>query len=52
MEEIEAAIGETAELIPGGAGIFDVERDGELVYSKGKTGRFPNEGELAELLAS
>lgn len=51
MEEIEGAIGVSAELIPGGSGIFDVEKDGELIYSKSDTGRFPEDGELAGLLA-
>ncbi len=35
--------------IPGGRGQFDVIRDGELVFSKHQTGRFP---EHAEILAA
>ncbi|HCP33421.1 MAG: Rdx family protein [SAR324 cluster bacterium] len=38
------------ELIEGSNGIFDVEIDGKLVFSKYKTARFPNDGELAELV--
>ena len=41
-----------AELIRGGGGIFDVEVDGRLVFSKHQTGRFPNPGEVASLIAS
>ena len=41
-----------AELIPGGGGIFDVVADGELVYSKFKTGSFPDEGQVVALLAT
>ena len=40
----------TAELIEGDKGIFDVEADGELIYSKYRTGRFPRQGELAKAL--
>ena len=36
--------------MPEGKGIFDVELDGKLIYSKYKTGRFPNEGEVTQLL--
>jgi len=30
-------------LIPGGGGCFELSLDGELVYSKLKTGKFPEE---------
>jgi selenoprotein W-related protein len=29
----------TVELIPSGGGVFEVARDGELIYSKKQTGR-------------
>ena len=35
-----------AVLVPGGGGIFDVEVDGALVYSKHQTGQFPDETAL------
>ena len=38
------------ELEPGRGGCFEVSVDEELIYSKGETGRFPEEGELAKLL--
>jgi selT/selW/selH-like putative selenoprotein len=38
------------ELIEGANGIFDVHKDGELVYSKQETGRFPEPEEVVELL--
>lgn len=50
--EIEEATGQKSELVAGGGGIFDVERDGELLYTKAKTGRFPHPGEIANLLKS
>ncbi len=39
-------------LIPGGGGVFDVRLDGELVFSKHETGRFPNLGEIADAVRS
>jgi len=36
------------ELIEGGKGIFDVKLDGELVYSKYETGRFPENDEVLD----
>ena len=39
-----------AELLPGGKGIFDVVVDGELIYSKYETGRFPEDEEVLSQL--
>jgi selT/selW/selH-like putative selenoprotein len=36
--------------IPGEKGQFDVLRDGELVFSKQETGRFPEQGEILATL--
>jgi len=44
--------GVEATAIPGGKGQFDVLRDGELVYSKHDTGRFPDEAEIASLVGA
>ena len=38
------------ELIPSGGGRFDVVVDGHLVYSKYKTGVFPDENRLVDEL--
>ena len=38
------------DLIKGSNGVFDVEIDGKVVYSKHTTGRFPNRGELLMLI--
>ena len=43
---LEEALGVKATLIPQGRGIFDVEVDGELMYSKFETGEFPDEERL------
>ena len=39
------------ELIEGGGGIFDVKKDGELIYSKHETGRFPEHDEITDMLS-
>jgi predicted Rdx family selenoprotein len=44
------ASGIPATALPGGKGQFDVIRDGELVFSKHETGRFPEDGEILTAL--
>ena len=44
------AFGNEAFLIEGAGGIFDVNVDGKLVYSKHETGDFPDEEALIEEL--
>ena len=44
--KIKSALGEDASLIGGTGGIFDVNVDGKLVYSKHETGDFPDEDKL------
>jgi selenoprotein W-related protein len=36
-------------LVMGSKGVFDVEVDGELLYSKYRAGRHANDGEVLEL---
>jgi selT/selW/selH-like putative selenoprotein len=38
--------------LPGGKGQFDVIRDGETVFSKRETGRFPEHDEILAALES
>jgi selenoprotein W-related protein len=40
---------DTLTLATGSKGVFDVEVDGELLYSKHATGRHANPGEVLEL---
>jgi selenoprotein W-related protein len=47
---IQGETGVEAELIPGGNGIFDVVADGERVFSKHETGRFPQNEEVLSRL--
>lgn len=37
-------------LVPGDGGCFEVERDGVLVFSKLAAERFPEDGEILEIL--
>ena len=37
-------------MIPSSGGVFEVSIDGDLIYSKKALGRFPEEGEVLELL--
>ena len=40
-----------SELIKGSGGNFDVRLDGELIFSKKASGRFPQPGEVTAALA-
>jgi selenoprotein W-related protein len=44
--DLESAFGESSELIQSSGGVFEVERDGTLLFSKKATGRFPEDGEV------
>ncbi|MFN3432386.1 MAG: Rdx family protein [Candidatus Sericytochromatia bacterium] len=48
--ELKSTLGVEAELIEGSRGVFDVRRDGTLIYSKYETDRFPRAGEVPALL--
>lgn len=37
-------------LIPSSGGVFEVTIDGDLIYSKKALGRFPEDGEVLDLL--
>lgn len=39
-------------LIKSGGGVFEIERGGDLVYSKRATGRFPTEDEVSALTSA
>ncbi len=48
--ELKKEFSVDAELAPGSHGIFDVNVDGKLVYSKFKTGSFPEPGEVSQIM--
>jgi predicted Rdx family selenoprotein len=47
--EIENATGLKAVLVGGGGGIFEIRRDGEVLFAKERGGAFPGAGEAAAL---
>jgi selenoprotein W-related protein len=49
---IRDALDLEAELIEGSGGVFEVELDGDLIFSKKRTGRFPAEGEVEGAIES
>jgi len=49
---IEKNFNTKAELVPGGGGIFDVEVDGQMLFSKHAESRFPEESEIISALQS
>ena len=48
--ELKKTLGVEAKLTPGSKGIFDVYKNGDLIFSKFSTGRFPDKGEITKLL--
>ncbi|RMF78321.1 MAG: SelT/SelW/SelH family protein [Nitrospirae bacterium] len=49
--ELADRFGVQPELVRGAGGVFEVTVDGELLFSKRATGRFPEAGEVAERIA-
>ena len=49
--EIETATGKEVILIGGGGGIFEIRKDGEIIWKKERGGSFPADGEGAALFA-
>jgi predicted Rdx family selenoprotein len=50
-ERLEKLGAREIELRTGKSGQFDVTVDGQLKYTRSKTGRFPTDGEIEDLLA-
>jgi len=50
-DEIERRFGVKTELKEGSGGVFDVEVDEELIFSKHELGRFPGPGEVEGMIA-
>jgi selenoprotein W-related protein len=44
--DLEKTFGSSVQIIESSGGVFEVERDGVLLYSKKALGRFPEEGEV------
>jgi len=48
--ELKRDLGVESTLLPGGGGVFDVSADGKIVFSKKAVGRFPEPGEVVQML--
>ncbi len=48
--EVKAALGIEATLVRGSGGVFQVRKDGAVVYDKADLHRFPEDGEVTRLL--
>lgn len=48
---MKSRLGLEAQLIKGKGGVFEVQWDGQTVFSKKVVGRFPEPGEVEEVLA-
>ncbi|WP_151966910.1 Rdx family protein [Candidatus Uabimicrobium amorphum] len=49
-EELKKHFSIDAELIASGGGVFEVVKDGELIFSKKKLGRHAEENEVVNLI--
>ncbi|PIV80809.1 hypothetical protein COW53_07700 [bacterium CG17_big_fil_post_rev_8_21_14_2_50_64_8] len=49
---IKQEFGSDPEMIPSSGGVFEVSLDGELIFSKKALERFPEDGEIQELIRS
>jgi selT/selW/selH-like putative selenoprotein len=48
--ELESQFSEDSELIKSSGGVFEIEDRGELIFSKSKLGRFPEDDEIAKII--
>ena len=50
-EELNAAFSDIkVQLIPGHGGVFEVELNDKVIYTKSNTGRFPDAGEITNII--
>jgi selT/selW/selH-like putative selenoprotein len=47
--DLENKFGESSELIQSSGGVFEIEANGQLLYSKKALNRFPEEGEVEKI---
>ena len=50
--ELERELGATTELVASGGGVFEIDANGEPVFSKRELGRFPEDGEIVRRIRS
>jgi selenoprotein W-related protein len=51
-EDLQRKFGIQAELVRSSGGVFEVAIDNQLLFSKKKLGRFPQPGEIEEMLSA
>jgi len=49
--ELETRLQASAELLQSSGGVFEVSRDGQLIFSKKALGRFPAPGEILDIVS-
>ena len=47
---LDSKFGTLAETIPSSGGVFEIIVNGSLIFSKKQLGRFPNDGEIVQLI--
>jgi selenoprotein W-related protein len=47
---LKSALGVSSELVASGGGVYEVTVDGKTIFSKRALGRFPDEGEIVDLI--
>jgi selenoprotein W-related protein len=50
--DITRFLGYSTKIHQSSGGVFEIEVDGELIFSKAQLGRFPAEGEVLDILSS
>ena len=50
--ELKKELEAESDLVASGGGVFEIEVDGKLVFSKKSLGRFPDDGEVLRLIQS
>lgn len=51
-DELKSQFGYESELIKSEGGVFEIELNGKLLFSKASLGRFPEDGEVKNLISS
>jgi selenoprotein W-related protein len=51
-EDLQRKLGIQPELVRSSGGVFEVTIDNQLLFSKKKLGRFPQPGEIEEILSA
>ena len=50
-QEIKETFGYETQLVKSSGGVYEIEKNGKLIFSKKNTGRFPEQGEIIKLLS-